>query len=246
MNDWQWTQKEHNHGEALGEELEMTTIYLHYNSGRPISTNGQDFSALMEELVLQWPVPVEELHMVTHSMGGLVTRSAMHYAQQEKKTWIKQLNKVVFLGTPHHGAALEQAGNYLDVILESIPYAKPLARLGKIRSAGVMDLRYGNLVEEDWKELDRYKINGDQRQHIPLPKVNCYAIAAVIGKKDTIANRLLGDKLVSVKSALGQHKIPAKNLKFKKKNTWIAFGNKHLDLLSSSEVYDKLKGWLGE
>lgn len=246
MNDIQWTRKEHNHGTALAEDLQKTPVYLHYNSGRHISTNGQDLSNLLEDLLNNWPVPVTELTVVAHSMGGLVTRSAVYYGQQENKSWASHLKKIVFLGTPHHGASLERAGNYLDVILEAIPYAKPFARLGKIRSAGVTDLRYGNLLEQDRKDSDRFKLQGDQRQHVALPKqVECYSIAGVVGKtKKPVSSKFAGDKLVSLKSAMGQHKNPDKNLDFKEENTWIAYGSSHLDLLNNADIYSKIKEWL--
>ena len=246
MNDIQWTRKEHNHGTVLAKELHKTPIYLHYNSGRHISTNGQDFNKLLEGLLRHWPVPVEELVIIAHSMGGLVSRSALHYGQQQKKSWTKYLKKIIFLGTPHHGAPLEQAGNYLDVALEAIPYAKPFARLGKIRSAGVTDLRYGNLLDEDWQDNDRFKMQGDQRRHISLPEqVECYSIAGIVGEETgSVSPQLLGDTMVGVKSALGQHKIPAKNLQFKKENTSIAYGNAHLDLLNNPQIYSRIKTWI--
>ncbi len=246
MNDIQWTRKEHNHGAALAKELGKTPIYLHYNSGRHISTNGKNLNELLENLVQQWTVPIEELVIISHSMGGLVTRSALHYGRQQQKTWTKHLKKIVFLGTPHHGALLERTGNYLDVILESVPYAKPFARLGKIRSAGITDLRYGNLIDEDWQGNDRFELQRDQRQHIPLPKeIECYSIAAATGKvTDHISPRILGDRLVDVKSALGQHKNPSKNLGFKERNTWVAYENTHLDLLDNPKIYAKIKAWI--
>jgi len=179
-------------------------------------------------------------------MGGLVSRSAMHYGLQEKNSWVQHLKKIVFLGTPHHGSPLERTGNYLDILLEAIPYAKPFARLGKIRSVGITDLRYGNLVDEDWQGKDDYEIQGDQRKYIPLPQlIDCYSIAAAIGKeKDPISTRLVGDGLVDINSALGKHKNPAKELHFKKKNTWIAYETSHLDLLNHPKVYAKIKSWL--
>ncbi|RMA64806.1 PGAP1-like alpha/beta domain-containing protein [Ulvibacter antarcticus] len=246
MNDIQWTRNDHNHGTALGKELQKTPIYLLYNSGLHISSNGQSLNELLEKLVLHWPVPVEELIIVAHSMGGLVSRSALHYGEEQQKTWTKHLKKIIFLGTPHHGASLEQAGNYVDVVLEAVPYAKPFARLGKIRSAGVTDLRYGSLVDEDWKDIDRFKMGGDQRQSSSLPKkIDCYAIAGVVGKDiKSGSTQLLGDNMVGLKSALGQHSDPAKNLNFKKKNTWIAFENNHMDLLSNKEIYSKIKTWM--
>jgi len=246
MNDIQWTHKEHNHGTALAKEFHMTPIHLYYNSGRHISTNGQEFNELLEELVQHWPIPVEQLVIIAHSMGGLVSRSAQYYGQQQQKPWTKYLKKIIFLGTPHHGAPLEQTGNYLDVILEAIPYAKPFARLGKIRSAGVTDLRYGNLLDEDWQNNDRFKINGDKRQNISLPEgVECYSIAGIVGKKtDSLSSQILGDNLVGVKSALGQHKKPAKNLNFKKSNTWIAYESNHSELLSNPKIYAKIRSWI--
>ncbi len=246
MNDIQWFRKDHNHGIALVKDLDKTAIYLHYNSGRHISSNGKSLNDLLKELILQWPVPVEELTIVAHSMGGLVARSALYYGQQEQETWTRHLKKMVFLGTPHHGTPLERAGNYLDALLEAIPYTKPFARLGKIRSAGVTDLRYGNLVDEDWQDKNRFELHRDQRQNIPLPQqIECYSIAAAIGKETESASRKLGDRLVTVKSALGRHKNPKRSLHFSKGNIWIAYGNTHLDLLSDAKVYTKIKGWLG-
>ena len=245
-NDISWTRKEHNHGTALAKELHKTPIYLHYNSGRHISTNGQNFNELLEKLVLHWPVPIEELIIIGHSMGGLVSRSALHYGQQQQKSWTKHLKKMIFLGTPHHGAPLEKAGNYLDVVLEAVPYAKPFARLGKIRSAGVTDLRYGNLLDEDWQDNDRFKMQGDQRQNISLPEqIECYSIAGIARKSaDSASSQLLGDNMVSVKSALGQHKDPTRNLNFKKENTWIAYESTHSDLLSNPKIYSIIKKWM--
>jgi pimeloyl-ACP methyl ester carboxylesterase len=246
MNDIQWTRNEHNHGDLLAKELCKTPLYLHYNSGRHISNNGQDLSSLLEKLIAQWPVPIESLEILAHSMGGLVSRSALYYGNQQKKNWTKYIRKVVFLGTPHHGAPLEKVGNYIDVILEAIPYAKPFARLGKVRSAGITDLRYGNLIEEDWKSHERFEPKGDQRQRIPLARsIDFYNIAAILGKeKDIIGPHIIGDGMVGIKSAIGEHDDPKKNINFKEKHTFLIYENGHLDLLSSYDVYTTIKGFL--
>ena len=246
MNDIQWNHKNHNHGEILSEELNKTPIYLNYNSGKHISTNGKELNKNLQKLIENWPVPVEEVVIIAHSMGGLLTRSALYYAGQNDNKWTKHLKKVAFLGTPHHGSHVERIGNYLDLILESVPYLKPFARLGKIRSAGVTDLRYGNLVDEDWQHSGRFERKGDQRKHIQLPnKIEFFAVAATTGKESAHASaQILGDSLVDIKSALGQHKKTAKNLNFKEENTWIVYENNHLELLSNPKILDKLKTWL--
>ncbi|MGK0448767.1 MAG: pimeloyl-ACP methyl ester carboxylesterase [Polaribacter sp.] len=246
MNDLQWTRKDHNHGKIIATELNKTPIYLKYNSGLHISSNGKNLNNLLEELVKNWPVPIEEIVIIAHSMGGLVSRSALYYGEKNQKKWTKHVKKIVFLGTPHHGSYVERTGNYLDLILESIHYAKPFARLGKIRSAGVTDLRYGNLIDEDWKDDNRFEIKNDKRRNIQLSKqIEFYTIAAVIGNETTsLSTQILGDTLVDVKSALGQHKNPDKNLNFKKENIWISYDSNHLDLISNPKILNKIKVWL--
>ena len=79
-------------------------------------------------------------------MGGLVARSACHYAALARHAWPQHLRKIIFLGTPHHGAPLERGGNWIDAVLDASPYTTAFARLGKIRSAGVTDLRHGSMI----------------------------------------------------------------------------------------------------
>jgi len=89
-------------------------------------------------------------------------------------------------------------------------------------------------------------LESDKSQNISLPaNIECYSIAGSIGKAaDSLSSQLMGDNLVGIKSALGLHKNPNKNLKFKKENTYIAYENTHLDLLSNPKIYNKIKEWL--
>ena len=91
------------HGEVLASALGYTPVYLRYNSGLHISQNGHELAAQLEQLVTHWPTPIEELTVVAHSMGGLLIRSAVHYAKEKGLCWPDQLQNIVFLGTPHHG-----------------------------------------------------------------------------------------------------------------------------------------------
>lgn len=133
--------------------MAIQLIHLHYNTGLHTSTNGRALAALIEELPQQWPEPSKEFGILAHSVGGLVARSAYHYGMIAGHIWPQYLRKVVFLGTPHHGALLERGGNWVNVGLGLSPYTAPFARLGNLRSAGVTDLRYGNLFDEDCRGL---------------------------------------------------------------------------------------------
>jgi len=246
--DLQWRRGGHDHGAALACDLGYTPVYLHYNSGLHVSTNGREFAGLMEALVKQWPVALEEVAILAHSMGGLVARSACYYGKAAGHAWPQHLGKMIFLGTPHHGAPLERGGNWLTVVLGRNAYTAPFARLGKIRSAGITDLRYGNLLDEDWEGHDRFEQVEDHRQPVPLPKgVKCYTIAGTAGRRaGDLRDRLLGDGVVPLDAALGRHPQRSRTLSFPKSRQWVAYGIHHLDLLGRLEVYEKIREWLAQ
>lgn len=247
LNDLQWTRKGHDHGEALGGEFGYTPVYLHYNTGLHVSENGRLLADLLETLFYHWPVPVEELAIIGHSMGGLVSRSAYYYGNAAVHEWPRHLRRLLFLGTPHHGAPLERLGNWVNTTLDVSPYSVPFARLGKIRSAGITDMRYGNLLDDDWKGRDRFARTGDVRGPQPLPPaVQSYAIAATKRRaKASPSLDLFGDGLVPVNSALGRHRNPGMSLQFSESHQWIGYGMNHWDLLSHPEVYDQIRRWFG-
>jgi pimeloyl-ACP methyl ester carboxylesterase len=246
MSDLRWARQNHDHGAALARELGYTPIYLSYNSGLHVSVNGRAFAAALEALVAAWPAKIEDLVIIGHSMGGLVARSACLAAENAGHAWRKRLRALVCLGTPHHGAPLERIGNWVDVVIGKTPYAAAFGRLGKMRSAGITDLRYGALVDEDWQGRDRFAREPDPRRPVPLPGgVACYAIAgAAAASPDDLKGLLIGDGLVPVTSALGRHKDPARDLHFPPDRQWVACETGHLDLLSRRDVYERMAAWL--
>jgi pimeloyl-ACP methyl ester carboxylesterase len=253
MNDLQWRAqpgenpaKVSDHATALAVQLGYTPVYLRYNTGLHTSQNGRELASMLEQLLLRWPVAVQELTVVVHSMGGLVIRSAVQYAQQGGLQWPQQLKNIVFLGTPHHGAPLERAGNWVDVILGANPFSKPFAKLGQLRSAGITDLRFGHVLDTDWQGHDRFKKRSDRREPLPLPDgVACYTVAATTAaKRSPLADRLIGDGLVPLASALGQHTDPRHQLEFGKTAQTVVYRTNHMALLHSPEVTHQMVRWL--
>lgn len=243
--DLQWKRGGHDHGAALARDLGYAPVYLQYNSGLHISTNGRAFAALLEDLVTAWPTPIDELVILAHSMGGLVARSACHYGEVAHHRWRRMPSKLICLGSPHHGAPLERAGNWVDLLLGLTRYSVPLARLGQIRSAGVTDMRFGNVLDEHWEARGRFEFGRDRRTALPLPAgVECYAIAATTAPEPCA--KLPSDGMVPVDSALGRCDRTELTLGFPETHQWIAFGTGHLDLLDRSEVYAKIESWLAE
>jgi hypothetical protein len=246
MNDLQWLRNGHDHGQALARALGYRPVYLHYNSGRHVSENGREFAELLERLVAAWPTPVSELAIIGHSMGGLVARSACLHAETQGHRWRRKLAKLVFLGTPHHGAALERGGHQVDMLFGISPFVAPFARLGKARSAGITDLRFGNLQDADWQGRDRHAQRHDDRQPTPLPSgVRSYVVAATrAAKVGGLHSRVIGDGLVPLASALGEHCDPRHALGVPAQRTRIVTSADHWDLLDREEVTTQLRAWL--
>lgn len=245
MNDLLWRRRGHDHGELLARRLGYTPVYLHYNSGRHVSQNAEGFSALLERLVAAWPVPIEELAIVGHSMGGLVARGACRSAEREGHAWRGKLRALVCLGTPHHGAPLERGGKWVQVLLGAFSPSRPLVRLGQLRSAGITDLHFGNVIEEHWRGRDRFALEEDQRAPVPLPEgVRCFAAAARLARRP--GAKLIGDGLVPVSSALGEHAHGGeRTLAFPAEHQLLVERAGHLDLLDHPEVSAALCRWLG-
>ncbi len=246
MNDHNWLRHGHDHGAALAADFDLSPVYLRYNSGLHVSVNGRDLASRLEALVLEADQPVTELTIIGFSMGGLLARSACHYATLAGYQWPGRLRRLVFLGTPHMGAPLERGGNGLHAALHVSPYIAPLARLGRLRSAGITDLRHGNLLDEDWSGIDRFAGDGRLPQHLPLPpQPHCAALAATLGhaRGDTI-DGLCGDGLVPVASALGEDPEGLRALGFAPEWRWLGTGMSHLELLNRPEAYAALQAAL--
>lgn len=238
MNDRQWAMARadgsvHDHGESLQADSDYTAIYLHYNTGLNISSNGAQMAELLQELMMAWPVEVENITILAHSMGGLVTRSAYHHASNAGHSWTKLTKKIMFLGTPHQGAPLERGGHWFDIILGSMPYAAPFAKIAKVRSAGITDLRYANILD-------------DEQAMVPLPEnVACFSLAGTLGQKSAVLrDKIIGDGLVPLDSALGVHHNPHRSLKFPADHQFVFKETNHMRLLSDDKVYTVLKNIL--
>ena len=260
MNDLQWRPAvpggHHDHGEILARALGYTPVYLRYNTGLHTSINGQQLAALLEQLTGAWPVPITDLSLLVHSMGGLVARSACENARTAGLGWRANLKHLVFLGTPHHGAPLERVGSWLDSVLCSNAVTRPFARIGQIRSSGITDLRHGHVLAAHWEGQDRFASAASDslasRQALPLPEgVACFAVAASTSKalktfkEPPGRDGLMGDGLVPVASALGRHANAALSLAFPPENQFVAYGTDHMALLKSEAIAAQVLRWLG-
>ena len=103
--------------------------------------NGRRLADLLEAVVAGWPVAVEEVLIMGHSLGGLVAMQACHDADRRGLAWVRALRHVVCLASPHHGAPLAKGVHVAAAALARVPETRAFARILDLRSAGVRDLR---------------------------------------------------------------------------------------------------------
>lgn len=233
------------YGTRLRRELGYAPITVRYNSGLRISRNGRCLSELMEELVAAWPVDVERIALVGHSMGGLVARSACHRACEDGADWVRHLRHSVSLGSPHMGAPLEQAVHLLSAGLAALPETRPVANFLRRRSGGIRDLRQGSLVDEDWSGHDPDALRAAACAEVPLCEgaTHCFVSATVTRSPSNPLGRLLGDTLVLTPSASGRSRT--RRIPFDEEYGMHVGGVHHFALLNHPAVYEKLRAWLG-
>ncbi|MEM6996626.1 MAG: alpha/beta hydrolase [Myxococcota bacterium] len=207
-HDWSfWAQAEArvDYPKALAEARGVTPVFVRYNSGRHISQNGRELATRLQAMVDAWPL--RSLTAVTHSMGGLVFRSACHYGMQAGHTWLQPLQRAFLLGVPTHGAPLEQLAHLAAFTLEAIwnPWTKLVGKAINLRSAGIKDLRHGFVLDEDWqgRDPDQLRLAAPRRPEA-VPDVAWFVAAASLGATDSTWGKILGDGAVRTPSAQGK------------------------------------------
>jgi triacylglycerol lipase len=235
------------YGSLLQRELGYTPFYVRYNTGVRISESGRSLAALLDELWACYGTPIDEIALIGHSMGGLVLRSACHYGVLRRSAWIQPVKRVFYLGTPHHGAPLEQVGNVVTSALGAVnhPITRIIRDILNLRSRGVKDLRFGNLVDDDWQGHDPDALMQNNRTVVPwLESADHYLIAGTLTQDPNhVVAQLLGDMLVSLTSAHGQAAadphgaaVPAAYMK-------LIPGVHHIGLARHPAVYQQIKAW---
>jgi pimeloyl-ACP methyl ester carboxylesterase len=230
----------------LQEDHGYTPLFVRYNSGRHVSQSGRALSQLLTEVCAHYPVKIEEIALVGHSMGGLVARSAAHEGSRSDAAWITPLKHVFCIAAPHLGAPLEKGAHWLGRVLRAIPAAGATVPAAVIdaRSDGIRDLRHGYTTDEEWRGEDRDAFSHDNRQHVPLVEGVTYsAVAATITQSpDHPAGQLLGDLLVRRKSASGETSEPERRVEFHSRQVFT--GMNHLQLVNHPAVYALLSDTL--
>ena len=150
--------------------------------------NGVAVAAVLQRLVDQWPVAVQRVALVGHSMGGLILRAACTVATDADRPWPARVTNLVTLGTPHLGAPLAGGVGTGARALARLPETAAFGRILDQRSVGVHDL-----------------VEGLADDVPPLPHARYHLVSATLTHSPRHpVGRFLGDLLVRQPSAYGR------------------------------------------
>lgn len=193
-----------------------TPLLVRGNTGLPVSDNGALLADLLSEVVAAWPVRVERIAIVGHSMGGLVARAALARGD----AWTTRVSDLVTLGTPHLGAPLAGWARDGALGLARLPETAGFGRIIDQRSVGILDLERG---------LDPVAT--------PLPAHVRIRLVSGELRRARVLTGVLGDGLVRAASATGAGLFP-------RGTALHVDGADHFDLLNHDVVRRALLEWL--
>jgi pimeloyl-ACP methyl ester carboxylesterase len=206
--------------QALADDPGLTPVPIRYNTGRSVADNGILLADLMEDLIAGWPVPIESIALVGHSMGGLVIAEAIGAGLRAGLRWVHHVTDMVSIGTPHQGAPLEKIVRATARGLAAFSTTRPLAEFLDGRSAGIKDL-------------------GFTRDDDALPSGVRYHLVAGVATIDPghPVGRMVGDLMVRIPSSTRPGGAePTSAL--------VVGGVTHFDLLHAPAVLDQVMEWL--
>ena len=230
------------YGSFLARDAGFTPFYVRYNTGLPIVDNGVALAALLDALTRTYPVPIEEILLIGYSMGGLVVRSACHAAAARESAFLPLVRQAIYVGTPHLGAPYERAGRIVSSLLRAIndPYARLIADIANLRSAGLQDLGDADLRHEDRERRTARLHLADWRHPVPLlPSMKHHLIAGTLSDAPWL-RELFGDAVVPVPSALAHDGAASLATSVR-----VIPGLSHVAIAHDPLVYAQILEWAG-
>jgi pimeloyl-ACP methyl ester carboxylesterase len=226
---WRGTEAKPGLIRSLENRDDITPVAVRYNTGLPIAANGARLASLLEEVHSDWPVPIQSIALVGHSMGGLVVRSAHAAGIRAGHIWADHLSDIVTIGTPHRGAPLEKMVNFAASGIGVAPQTRPVAEFLNTRSQGIKNLRYG---------MTGHDSNPMPSPPTPPSEVKHHLVAGVVTSHPghPIA-AIVGDLMVRPASSTSIRQLDPIDVV-------VLGGVTHSELLYDPAVIDHVLGWL--
>lgn len=206
------------YAEKLRSKFEVTPLFLRYNTGLSIDSNGRRYRRLLKRLITNWPVPVESLTLVGHSMGGLIGRVAVQDMGPGDELLSSVLKDVISLGSPYTGSPVARLAGAGEALLNGFELSRPISKVLGVRSTGIRNLQKGL---------------GPLKTSDGLP-INFHLMGATMSDNaGSWVTETLGDGLVQMSSALADESGRAQRLAFASKH--------HMRLVNDHEIYQQIE-----
>ena len=213
--------------DALGDRLRVDAERVAEQAALSAKADrlDRDLADLLEKICLAWPVPVSDISLVGHSMGGLVARSAVATARSSGHGWVDLTRSLVAVAAPHFGSPIEKGVHTVSRSLARFKESQPLGAFLDQRSAGIKSLRRGiDVAENEEAGALRYFVVAG-------------AVTADVGHP---LGKLVGDLVVRVGSATGK----SRRLMMQSSDALIVGGRNHADLVHDAKVITQIRTWL--
>jgi len=235
------------YGERLARDLDITPIYVRYNTGRSIATSGRDLAFSLERLFRAWPVELEQVDLIGHSMGALVCRSAAYHADRAELEWVGKLRRMFLLAVPRKGQPLEQFTGVAAVTPTDVPtlWRRIVAWCLRQQSAGVLDLLHGSYGEPEGS--GEGGVDEPAAHELPLlPNVEHYVVAASMAQNVQHPLGRIFAEALNAPWAPKDGRLAAWVQSLAGRRARVFTGMSHLSLVNHPEVYRQLLDWMRE
>ena len=229
---WRFPGEATTYATKLQADAGYTPFSVRYNTGLPVAQSGQDLARLLRALAEAYPLPIDEVVLIGHSMGGLVIRAACHVGDEGRDRWVDLVKRIFYIATPHDGADLARLAHGATLALSALP--NPIARLVgnvlDVRSRGVKDLRTGGSIASEGESGSTALAN------IPwlASATHTLLVGTLMDNPRNLVSRTLGDGLVRIPAACPDGAAaPA--------DVTVFPGLHHLQLAHDPAVYDVIR-----
>jgi hypothetical protein len=166
----------------------------------------------------------------------------MDAGQTDRLHWVDAVRHVVSVGAPHLGAPLEKGVNLMSWGLLIAPETRPIGEFLDRRSAGIKDLRFGAIRDDDWRDADPAVLFDGIAGDVSFPKhVQQHFVAGVVTEEPTHPiGVLVGDLIVRTGSGTGR----GRRRNIEATNVRVIGKRRHSDLAGDPVVHQQVRDWL--
>lgn len=127
VDEQNWTLGSSPFPDQIRKYLGWAPVMVRYNSGQHIWKNGALLADRIVELYDTFGPRLGRIRIIGHSMGGLVSRSAVEHLRRRNHSALNHIDRLFLLATPNHGADLERLGHAFEYLLSTAEEAPKTA-----------------------------------------------------------------------------------------------------------------------